>query len=431
MTGGALGLAVRLSPKQERSIAESTARLNIWQGAIRSGKTIASLLRWLAFVANAPRGGSLIVVGKTADTISRNIFDPLMDPAITGPLAARISYTRGAPTATMLGRKVEIISCADARAETRLRGMTGVGAYVDEITLIERPFWDMLLSRLSVPGAKLFGSTNPDSPSHWLKRDFLDRAHELDLKSWHFRLDDNHALDRAYVAALKKEYTGLWYKRFVLGQWVMAEGAIFDMWDDDRMMVADLPLMEKWLALGIDYGTANPFHAVLVGVSVPDAQGQRRIYVTSEWRWDSRATRRQLTDAEYSMRLADWLDGIPDSYGPGTHGVRPAWLIVDPSAASFITQLYRDGFRPQQGDNTVLDGIRTVSNLMAADHLRVHASCRHLLDEIVGYAWDEKKAEKGEDAPIKEHDHGVDALRYAIHTTQAAWMRLLEPVPQL
>ncbi|WP_217369806.1 phage terminase large subunit family protein [Nonomuraea antri] len=102
---------------------------------------------------------------------------------------------------------------------------------------------------------------------------------------------------------------------------------------------------------------------------------------------------------------------------------------MDPSAASFVTQLHRDGFRSQQGDNSVLEGIRTVSNLIAADHLRVHASCCDLLDEIVGYAWDDRKAEKGEDAPLKEHDHSVDAMRYALHTTQAVWMRLLEPVP--
>jgi hypothetical protein len=139
--------------------------------------------------------------------------------------------------------------------------------------------------------------------------------------------------------------------------------------------------------------------------------------------------RRQLTDAEYSLRLADWLDGIPDTYGPGTRGVRPNWMIVDPSAASFVTQLHHDGFRPQQGDNAVLDGIRTVSNLLAADHLRVHASCTALLDEIVGYAWDDRKAERGEDAPVKEHDHAIDALRYALHTTQAVWMRLLNPFP--
>ncbi|WP_217369805.1 hypothetical protein [Nonomuraea antri] len=110
------------------------------------------------------------------------------------------------------------------------------------------------------------------------------------------------------------------YKRFVSGLWVMAEGAIFDMFDEDRHVVHELPLMEKWLATGIDYGTANPFDAVLVGVSTPDETGQRRIYVTNEWRWNSRVQRRQLTDAEYSLRLAEWLDGIPDTYGPGTHG---------------------------------------------------------------------------------------------------------------
>ncbi|MEV6154930.1 PBSX family phage terminase large subunit [Nonomuraea sp. NPDC052129] len=426
-----LVLDIVLSPKQERSIAESTARLNIWQGAIRSGKTIASLIRWVTFVANAPRGGSLVIVGKTADTIARNVFEPLTDPAITGPIAKRITYTRGAPTATILGRRVEIISSNDARAENRLRGMTAAGAYVDEATLIERPFWDMLLSRLSVKGAKLFASTNPDAPSHWLKKDFLDRAHELDLKSWHFRLDDNHSLDPAYVKALKAEYSGLWFKRFIEGRWVMAEGAIYDQFDEDKHVVTSLPLMEKWLSVGVDYGTTNPFAAVLLGVSVPDREGQRRIFVASEMRYDSRAERRQLTDSEYSTRLTDWLDHISGTYGPGTHGVRPEWLVVDPSAASFIQQLYRDRYRPMQADNAVLDGIRTVSNLISADHLRVHASCRGLLDEMAGYAWDERKAERGDDVPVKVDDHSVDALRYALHTTQAAWLRLLEPVPVL
>ncbi|MEU7911331.1 PBSX family phage terminase large subunit [Microbispora bryophytorum] len=416
-----------LSPKQERSIAESAARLNIWSGAIRSGKTIASLLRWLIYVANAPRGGSLVIVGKTSDTIARNVFDPLMDPAITGPVARRIIYTRGAPTANILGRRVEIISSNDARSENRLRGMTCAGAYVDEATLIEREFWDQLLARLSVKGAQLFATTNPDAPNHWLKRQFLDRKSELDLRHWHFRLDDNKALDPAYVKALKAEYTGLWYKRFILGLWVMAEGAIYDMFDPDRHVVDELPLMERWLSVGVDYGTVNPFDAILMGVSRPDEAGQRRIYLASEFRWDSRAERRQLTDAEYSQKLTDWLDRVPDTYGPGTHGVRPQWVIVDPSAASFITQLHRDGFTPTMGDNSVLDGIRTVSNLMAADHLRVHSSVSGFLDEVGSYAWDDKRAEVGEDRPVKVDDHALDAARYALHTTQAAWLPLLQP----
>ncbi|GAA5046502.1 PBSX family phage terminase large subunit [Thermocatellispora tengchongensis] len=417
-----------LSPKQERSIAESTARLNIWSGAIRSGKTIASLLRWLIYIAQAPRGGSLVIVGKTSDTIARNVFDPLTDPAITGPVARRIIYTRGAPTANILGRRVEIISSNDARSENRLRGMTCAGAYVDEATLIEREFWDQLLARLSVKDAKLFATTNPDAPNHWLKRQFLDRRHELDLRHWHFTLDDNKALDPAYVKALKAEYQGLWYKRFILGQWVMAEGAIYDMFDPDRHVVDVLPPMERWLTLGIDYGTVNPFDAILVGVSTPDNTGQRRIYLASEFRWDSRAERRQLTDAEYSQKLTDWLDNIPDTYGPGTRGVRPQWVVVDPSAASFITQLHRDGFTPTMGDNSVNDGIRTVSNLLGADHLRVHRSVSGFLDEVGSYAWDDKRAEKGEDVPVKVDDHALDATRYALHTTQAAWLPLLQPV---
>lgn len=423
-----LGL-VRLSPKQEKSIAESTARINIWTGAVRSGKTIASLLRWLMYVSRAPRGGSLVIVGKTSDTISRNVFEPLMDPALTGPVARRVFYNRGAPTANILGRRIEIISANDVRAESRLRGMTCAGAYVDEATLIPEAFWDQLLARCSVPGSKIFCTTNPDAPNHWLRKRFLLRAHELDLRWWQFQLDDNHSLDPVYVANLKAEYTGLWFRRYVLGEWCMAEGAIYDMWDPDRHIVDHIPLMERWLSIGVDYGTVNPFAALLIGVSTPDKVGQRRIYLASELRWDSRVERRQLTDAEYSARLQDWLDTFPDSHGPGTSGVRPEWLIVDPSAASFITQLHRDGLLPMMGDNSVLDGIRTVSNLIAADHLRVHRSCSGFLGEVGSYSWDEKKAERGDDAPIKLDDHSLDAARYGLHTTQAAWAQLLEPVP--
>ncbi|RJL21130.1 PBSX family phage terminase large subunit [Bailinhaonella thermotolerans] len=420
---------VHLSPAQEKSIAQSTARINLWTGSIRSGKTIASLLRWLTYVVSAPRGGHLVIVGKTADTISRNVFEPLTDPSLTGPVARRIFHTRGAPTANILGRRVEIISAADVRAESRLRGLTCAGAYVDEVTLLPESFFEQLLARMSLPGAKLFGTTNPDAPNHWLHKKFIRRASELDMRHWHFTLDDNPALDPTYVANLKAEFTGLWYKRFVLGLWVMAEGAIYDMWDPDRHVVTALPPMERWLAVGVDYGTTNPFSAILVGVSVPDEAGQRRLYLASEWRWDSREKRRQLTDAEYSAALTDWLDSVPDAYGAGTRGVRPEWLIVDPSAASFVAQLFRDGFAPTLGANRVNDGIRTVSNLIAADHLRVHASCSGFLSEIGSYCWDEAKADKGEDHPVKIDDHSLDAARYGLHTTAAAWSPLLVPVP--
>lgn len=403
----------RLSDLQERSIAHSTARINIWSGAVRSGKTISSLLRWLEYVGRAPRGGALVVSGKTFDTVARNVFGPLMDPAVTGPAAKHVKYTRGAGTATILGRQVEVITANDAKAEGRLRGLTAAGAYVDELTLIPEEFFTQLLARLSVPGAKVFCTTNPDGPAHWVRKKFILRQGELDLGHWHFRLDDNPALDPAYVTALKSEYVGLWYRRFIEGAWVLAEGAVYDMWDETMHVVDVLPQIVQWIACGVDYGTTNPFAALLLGLGVDG-----RLYLTREWRYDSKLQRRSLTDVEYSERLRAWL-------GQGEH---PQYVIVDPSAASFRAQLHDHGLASRLGDNEVIPGIRTMGSLLATDRLKVHRSCKGLIEEIPGYSWDDEKAEKGEDVPIKVADHSCDAARYAVHTTRNVWQyQLREP----
>jgi PBSX family phage terminase large subunit len=419
---------LRLSPAQERSIAQSTARINIWDGSVRSGKTVGSLLRWLMYVARAPRGGALVVVGKTLDTVHRNVFGPLTDPAVTGPAARLIKYTRGAATATILGRTIEVITANNVLAEGRLRGLTCAGAYVDEATLIPENFWNQLLARLSVPGAQLFATTNPDNPGHWLRKKFILRAGDLDLRYWHFTLDDNHALDPAYVANLKREHVGLWRRRFIFGEWVQAEGAVYDMWDPDRHVIDVLPPITNWIGLGVDYGTVAPFAGLLLGVgrgpAPNDPEERTRLYLAGEYRYDSRAHRRQLTDVEYSRRLRDWLADF--TVGPGQRGVRPEWTVVDPSAASFVTQLYHDGLTPTLADNGVLDGIRLVSSLLANDLLLVRGTCHGWIEEAGGYAWDDKAAAAGEDKPVKADDHSLDAGRYVLKTTEFAWRNQLD-----
>jgi PBSX family phage terminase large subunit len=405
-----------LSRKQIRSVVESAgARIAIWAGAVRSGKTIASLLAFLIALGAAPEHGLVVVVGKTLQTIERNVLEPLQDTALFGPIARHVHHTRGATTAVILGRTVHLIGANDARAEGRLRGLTACLAYVDEATLVPQGFWTMLLSRLSVPGARLLATTNPDGPAHWLRKDFLLRAGELDLAHWHFTLDDNPSLDAAYVAALKAEYVGLWHRRFIEGQWCLAEGAVYDMWDPARHVVDIVPTIVRWIGLGIDYGTKNPFAALLLGLGVDG-----RLYLVREWRYDGRLARRSLTDVEYSRRLRAWLDTVPI---PGTdlRGVRPEWTVVDPAAASFVTQLHRDGLVPTLADNAVLDGIRQVSSLIAADRLRSHRSCTGWNEEVAGYSWDEEAAARGEDKPIKADDHSLDGGRYVIHTTEAVW----------
>lgn len=412
--------------KQRDSVHLATARLNIWDGSVRSSKTICSLLKWLKFVREAPPG-PLLMVGKTERTLKRNIIDPLIE--MLGE--KRCKFTAGNGELNLLGRLVYVAGAYNEGSADKIRGLSLVGAYVDEASTMPESFWTMLLTRLSIPGAQLFATTNPDGPAHWLKVGYLDRArlhldrdgqlHHLDgddrlnLHRFSFQLADNPNLTPEYVADVSAEFTGLWHRRLILGEWVLAEGVIYESWDPARHVVDELPDIARWLALAVDYGTTNPFHALLIGLGVDG-----RLYAAHEWRWDSKKQRGSLTDAEYSSRLRAWVDGL---------GVRPEHTIIDPSAASFRVQLHRDGWTSVLADNDVVDGIRDTASLFATGRLLVSKACPALIAEIPAYAWDEDAAAKGEDKPIKLNDHGVDALRYGIRTTRTLWQhRLAEPV---
>jgi PBSX family phage terminase large subunit len=413
-----------LSDKQVLSIHQATARVNIWEGAVRSGKSVGADFAWLNFIRHAPLDGELVMMGRTKTTVGRNVINVLKNPALFGPIAKTVVYTDGADTATILGRQIHILGANDVQSEAKVRGMTVAGAYVDEATVIPQVTFQQLVARMSVAGAKLFATTNPDSPHHWLKKDWIDRR-DRDLRVFHFELDDNPFLDPAFVAYLKRQYTGLWYRRFILGRWVMAEGAVYDMWDPKRHVVANTPRITDWLACSIDYGTTNPFHAVLLGLGVDN-----RLYAVDEWRYDSRAQRRQLADAEYSGRLRGWLKTIPIPGSTG-RGVKPRYTVVDPSATSFRVQLHADGVASWAADNSVLDGIRLVSSLLSVQprpQLLIAKSCKALIEELPAYSWDEKAQAKGEDKPIKVNDHGCDSLRYGIKTTHPLWQGILETV---
>lgn len=405
-----------LSPRQIDSLAGSTGRVNVWSGAIRSGKTFSSLLRWLIYVAHAPRGGQLVVVGRTRDSAARNVFGPLQDPALFGELAEQVSYTDGAMKASILGRTVYVLGASDAKAEKVLRGLTCAGAYVDEATVVDEQFFVQLLGRMSIPGAQLFATTNPDNPAHHLKRRYLDRIGDLpDWRSFTFRLDDNPSLTEQYKASIRREYTGLWYRRFILGEWVAAEGAIYDMWDPAEHVVpwGDLPEMRRVLAAGVDYGTTNASAALMLGEGIDN-----RLYLLDEWRYDPAHQQARLTDAQLSARLRDWL---ASEHHPTQHGITPQWIVADPAAASFRVQLHRDGCTSQAADTDVAYGIRNVASLLGARKLLVSDQCHGFIAEAPGYSWDDAATEKGLDQPVKVADHSLDAARYAIATTEALW----------
>jgi PBSX family phage terminase large subunit len=390
-----------ISPKALRSFQESDAEINIWEGSVSSSKTFISILRWLKEIQNGPQDGPLAMIGKTLDALKRNVISPMQE--LIGP---DCQYYPGRREIELWGRTIFTYGANDERAEGKIRGSTLAGAYVDELTLIPESFWNMLQSRLRVKGAKAFATTNPDGPGHWVKKTWLDRKHELNLKSWAFRLEDNQWLVKnnpGYIESLKKRYVGLWYKRFIDGLWCLAEGAVHDYFDELlHTILRPPPALSYFVAM--DYGTVNPTAILLFGENLST---KPRSWVEREFYWDPAVTNRQKTDAEISRDLREFL-------GP----IEPEAIYVDPSAASLKLQLQKDGFyQIQDADNSVLDGIRTVSMLTVSGEHAICRAARQTIEDKSNYVWNTKLAVKtGEDKPIKQHDHTQDAERYGLHT---------------
>jgi PBSX family phage terminase large subunit len=301
----------------------------------------------------------------------------------------------------LYGRPIYFVGAHDEGAVRRIQGSTLAIAYVDEATCIPQPFWKMLLSRLSISGAQLLATCNPEGPAHWLKKDFIDRVTDLDLIFWNFTLDDNPSLDSSFKENLKKEYSGMWYKRYILGEWAVAQGLIYDSYDNDNLYTH--PAMSpSYYIVGIDYGTSNATAAVLCAVT-PNRWPQLRI--EQEYYYDSAKKGKSKTDAE----LAD------DIYDFVKHRNVSA-IYVDPSAASFKIELRNKNLPVLDANNDVLNGIKIVAKFISNKNLVFHQSCKNLIECIQTYSWCPKAADRGEDKPLKEKEHIADALRYACYS---------------
>jgi PBSX family phage terminase large subunit len=410
---------VDLIPAQRRSLNESHARINLWAGPVRNGKTYSSILRWVDYIVGDAPAGELFMLAKTITTLKRNIIGPMQE--FLGPA---MHYSSAKNEIDVFGRTIHTVGAATELAEGRLRGATAAGAYCDELSLYPESVWTMLLSRLSVPNAKAFATTNPDSPGHWLKTQYIDRAAELGhMKVFEWSLEEaitnaenpNGFLEPEFVNAIKKEYTGLWRKRFIEGLWVLAEGAIYDMFNDE-VHVIDAPLYKRpdFYIVGVDYGTGNPTCFEMIAVKrrhhkLPMA------WAEAEYYYDSKASSRQKTDAEYAKDMKRFLD--KHRLRQGAMPVPVYAIYVDPSAASFKLELRRAGLNMvEDADNDVLNGIRTVSTMLHQGRYKLCRCCKSAIREYGGYVWDPKKSQKGLDEPVKANDHAKDAERYALHS---------------
>jgi PBSX family phage terminase large subunit len=269
--------------------------------------------------------------------------------------------------------------------------------FFDEVALMVQSFVNQATARCSVEGSKLWFNCNPAGPYHWFKVEWLERLKEKNALHLHFTMDDNLSLSPSVKERYYRMYTGVFRKRYIDGLWVLAEGTVYDMFDEDKHIVDDIPYSIHRYLIGIDFGTNNPTAFLLIG------KHNDVYYVVKEYYFDGRSEMRKKTVRTYSKDLKEFMpDNTP--------------VYIDPSASPLIAQLEEDGIYPEQANNDVLDGIQTISVLLEKGKLFIHRSCQNLIREFSSYVWDEKAQRRGEDKPVKDNDHALDALRYAIHT---------------
>lgn len=319
----------------------------------------------------------------------------------------RVGTINSENIATLFGDKVYCLGAEKISQVAKVQGASFKYCYGDEVAKWNEEVFEMVKSRLDKPYSCFDGSLNPENPTHWLKR-FIDSDADIYLQE--YTLFDNPYLPEDFVENLCKEYKGtVYYDRLVMGKWTRAEGLIFPTFTDENIYTDETRPVALYSTsirmISCDYGTTNPC------VFLDTYDDGDVIWVDNEYRWDSRSLEAkqtgqpQKTDSQYADDMAAFMGSDPE---------RICSIIVDPSAASFITELKGRGYQVIGADNTVLDGIRIMNSMFARNKIMVHERCRGLIDELHSYVWDDKAVAHGEDKPVKENDHGVDGCRYRI-----------------
>ena len=391
-----------LSVKQKQIVKTATDDCPVVfsGGAVRSGKTFANNLAFATWELKHGMMHDSVVIGQSIESIMRNMGFDLID--VFKVLGAHAELNRTLGTRIIVNHagqnaSIWVIGASDQRGKSRIQGATLKGMLIDEVALLDKEFFDMSFSRLSVPGSKMWGTYNPGSPHHWFKRDVIDRLEGIGGVNYHFTFEDNPDLSEEYKARIMAAYSGHTYRRLVLGEWAAASGLIFpdatnipDKWED---------LSGEW-HLALDYGVSGVFAALAI------KEDRRRSVVVGEHYYDARETGYPRTEEEHLASLLSWASA---------YGIQGCRVWMDPNTpASFKRLLRQKGFVPRNADNDVIPGLTLTASRLKTGNVVLCTGLTKLQEEMANYLWDEQSET---DKPIKKADHLCDALRYYCFTT--------------
>lgn len=376
----------------------------ICDGSVRAGKTVIMSLSFIFWAMESYDEEQFGMAGKTIGSLRRNVIRPLKKMLRGRGYTVKDNRTDNILEIAKKGKTnyFFLFGGKDEASQDLVQGLTAAGFFFDEVALMPQSFVNQATARLSVEGAKSWFNCNPAGPHHWFKLEWIDKLTEKHAIRIHFEMEDNPSLSEKVIDRYKRMYSGVFYDRYIRGLWVLSEGIIFDNFDKDTM-VKEPPknAIASQYYVSIDYGTQNATVFLLW------AKYDKQWYCIDEYYYSGRDSSRQKTDEEYSRELRKFV------------GDKKVKVIVDPSAASFIAQLRKEGFKVIKAKNNVLDGIRATQVAMNKGTICFSSKCKNLFTEFSSYIWDEKAIEHGEDKPVKQHDHACDALRYFVYTVLA------------
>ena len=390
----------RFSPKQRRVLTwwmpggpDAGKDAIVCDGAVRSGKTMAmglSFLLWAMLCFQNQRFG---LCGKTIASLRRNVLSELLPRLTELGMTWQEKKSENLLTVRFQGRENQfyLFGGRDESSAALIQGITFAGVLLDEAALMPRSFVDQACARCSVAGSRLWFNCNPAGPNHWFYKTWIVEAEKRNCLRLHFTMEDNPSLTPAIRERYQRMYTGVFFQRYILGQWVQAEGRVYDFFTQEMVDIAP-EHCDKWY-ISCDYGTVNPMSMGLWGRS------GGVWYRVKEFYFDSRVQMRQMTDGEYARELEKLAGGREITA-----------VIVDPSAASFLELLRQQGWRVQKANNDVLSGIRLTSDCLKSGKIVICQGCEDCLREMECYVWDLREG-RG-DRVRKEHDHAMDDMRY-------------------
>ena len=373
----------------------------VCDGAVRSGKTLSmgmGFFLWAMMCFDHQRFG---ICGKTIQSLRRNVLGEVQPRLEKLGFLWQEKRSENLLIVRFCGHenRFYIFGGRDESSASLIQGITFAGILMDEVALMPRSFVEQACARCSVSGSRLWFNCNPAGPTHWFYKTWILEADRRNCLRLHFTMEDNPSLSPEIRMRYERLYSGVFYRRYILGQWAQAEGRVYDFFEPEMVKPVPQGAFEKWY-ISCDYGTVNPTSMGLWGL-------QKGIwYRVKEFYFNSREAQRQMTDEEYAAALKNLA---------GERKITA--VIVDPSAASFIEVLRRKGWRVQKADNDVLAGIRLTSDALKEGRIVICEGCSDCIREMDEYVWDLSSGAK--DRVKKEHDHAMDDMRYFVSTVLA------------